>query len=303
LKSDYKYHNEAVKAFQSLDEGLRPFVKQEMVAVYKERWLEYIAKQVRWERDEPIWDTLALLHTMRWQWDDVFKMKRLRGPEELGKVSALIGWRNRIQGHSPEPVDKEDAEAAINSILHLLKRIGAATEVGEVEQLLLSFKPQPPLDVVRPPQDTQTEDKHSAQSSQITKQLAEGQEKLEALASGTGPPQIVRPPAPPSPGKLHVTIEPPNENSKKFMLQMYDGDVYIGSYETSTNEKQALKKEPEIYRAQVELREAFQKNGKLPIVVEYNGESNEKRIKTKRGDAGIILGTIPECHWWTKNKP
>ncbi len=317
MKSDYKYHNEAVKAFQSLDEALRPFVKQEMVAVYKERWLEFVAKQVRWERDEPIWDTLALLHTMRWQWYDVFKMRRVRGPEELGKVSALLEWRHRIQGHSSEPVDK-DAEAAISSILHLLKRVGAAAEVSEVEQLLLSFKPQPPLDAFSSPQKAQTEDQHSDLASQITEQLAEGQKKLGVMVSGTGTlpateppateppatePPATEPPALPSTDKLRVEIEPPNEKSKRWMLQMYDGNAYIGSHETSTNEEQALKKEPEVYRAQVELREAFQKNSKLPIVVEYNGSSNEKRIKTKRGNAGVILGTIPERHWWTKNKP
>jgi hypothetical protein len=243
LKSDYKYHNEAVKAFQSLDEALRPFVKQEMFAVYKERWLEYVAKQVRWERDEPTWDTLALLYTMRWQWPDVFKMKGLRGPEELGKVSALIEWRHRIQGHSSEPVAKEDAEAAINSMLHLLKRIGAATEVGEVEQLLLSFKPQPPLDVVKPPQDTQTEDKHSAQSSQITKQLAEGQEKLDAMVSSAGEPSATS-----VAGQVEET-PPTIEQPMSYGKSMTDKLVSLGSpldtartLETAQNEEEVFER-------------------------------------------------------------
>ncbi len=140
--ANYKYHNEAIKAFQFLDEALRPFVKQEMIAVYKEDWLRNIASSVKWERDEPIWDTLALLHTVRVNWNPVFKMDKLRGPEEMGKVSALIDWRHRIQGHSSKPVDKEEAGDAIRSMLHLLKKIGAESEIAEVEQILVSFQPE-----------------------------------------------------------------------------------------------------------------------------------------------------------------
>lgn len=121
--ANYQYHNEAIRAFQFLDEALRPFVRQEMTAVYKEDWQRNIASSVKWERDEPIWDTLALLHTIRTNWSHVFKMDKLRGPEEIGKVSALIDWRHRIQGHSSKPVDKEEAEDAMRSMLHLLKKL------------------------------------------------------------------------------------------------------------------------------------------------------------------------------------
>lgn len=150
--ANYKYHNEAIKAFQFLDEALRPFVKQEMEAVYKTDWLRNIANSVKWERDEPIWDTLALLHTIRVNWNPVFKVDKLRGPEEMGKVSALIDWRHRIQGHSSKPVDKEEAEDAMRSMLHLLKKIGAKIEVAEVEQILVSLQQEisfKPIDVLQ----------------------------------------------------------------------------------------------------------------------------------------------------------
>ncbi len=150
-------------------------------------------------------------------------------------------------------------------------------------------------------QKAQIEDQHPDQSSYINEKLKKGKEKLEDMVSGPGVPLPI---TLPSKDKLRVVIEPPNEKSKKFMLQMYDTDgVYIGSYETSSSEEQALKKEPEIYRAQAELLSAFQKNGKQPIVAEWNDENKEKRIKAKRGSTGIVLGTIPERHWWTKNKP
>ena len=179
--ANHKYHNEAIRAFQFLDEALRPFVEQEMAAIYKEDWLRYIANSVRWERDEPVWDTLALLHTIRINWQNVFKVDKLRGPEEIGKVSALIDWRHRIQGHSSKPIDMEEAEDAVRSMLHLLKKIGAKTEATEVEQILVSLQPAvfSRLDVV----------------SEADRFLPHTSEKIEAELKKLE--QIVSSPAPP----------------------------------------------------------------------------------------------------------
>ena len=183
--ANYQYHTEAIKAFQFLDEALRPFVKQEMIVVYKEDWLRNIASSARWERDEPIWDTLALLHTIRVNWNPVFKMDKLRGPEEIGKVSALIDWRHRIQGHSSKPVDKEEAEDAIRSMLHLLRKIGAKTEIDEVEKILVAFQSGTALKPVDIPLTTHVSDKVEAELK-----------RLEKIVSSTAPlpgPDATRP--------------------------------------------------------------------------------------------------------------
>ena len=172
--ANHKYHNEAVKAFQFLDEALRPFVKQEMFAVYQDNWLRNIATEVRWERGEPIWDTLALLHTIRVNWVDVFKMDRLRSPEERGKVSALIDWRHRILAHSDKPLDKNDAGDAIRSIHHLLTQIRATAQVKEVEQILVVFQQEVP----------------NIPLAHVDKEVEAELQRLESIVS-SAPPQLI----------------------------------------------------------------------------------------------------------------
>ncbi len=152
-----------------------------MVAVYKEDWLRHIASSVRWERDEPVWDTLALLHTIRVNWQNVFKMDKLRGPEEIGKVSALIDWRHRIQGHSSKPIDMEEAKDAVRSMLHLLKKIGTKTGTAEVGQILVSFQP-----AVFPRPDAASQD-DTALTYASEKVEAELQ-RLEKIVSSTASP-------------------------------------------------------------------------------------------------------------------
>ncbi|MGI4788383.1 MAG: Swt1 family HEPN domain-containing protein [Janthinobacterium lividum] len=310
MKANYTYHNEAVKAFQSLDEGLRPFVKQEMLAVYKEHWLDNIANSVKWEREEPIWDTLALLHTIRVNWTNVFKMDRLRGPEEIGKVSALIDWRHRIQGHSPKPVDKDEAYSAINSMLHLLKSIGATTEVGEVEQLLVSFRPLASLEANKDLQLAQIKNEAPSISLiNVSEEVEAELQRLESIVSSTTPPSPIVANAistvtpsmtPPLPNADILRIECIKDTKTKWwLLQIYDGNKFMGSYERSGTEEDAKEKEIEIPCSATDLRAAFLANGNQPFVVRYNGASRTKQIKSDDSKTAVILGTIPKNCWRT----
>lgn len=122
------------KGLEHLAEGLRPFVEQEMKAVYEDRWLYAAAESLRLEstkaRDEQLRDVYALLRVMWTQWNNVFG--RVLGRAERSNVSELIDVRNSWAHQEPFSVD--DAYRALDTVQRLLTAV-SSEEAIDVERL------------------------------------------------------------------------------------------------------------------------------------------------------------------------
>ena len=82
-----------------LAQGLRPFLEQEMMAAYKDRWLEQAGLSLNAGREEAVLnedklqDVYVLLKIMWEQWRPVFS--KVLGHSERSLVSELRDVRNR----------------------------------------------------------------------------------------------------------------------------------------------------------------------------------------------------------------
>lgn len=142
------YSQQVQAAFTSLRNGLRPFVEQEMRAVYKERWLDECVQWAKVRRDREgdyTWDVMALLKVITNDvfWGKVFAMKKRRGAKEKGIFVTLLEWRHEYKAHDDKDVPKFDAQEVIESVIYALRCIGATEEVEASEELLKSLSPQP----------------------------------------------------------------------------------------------------------------------------------------------------------------
>src|SRR5207237_7451446 len=117
-------------------QGLYPYVRREMEAVHRDRWLTAATSclsddQTLKRNPEDILreDFSALLTVMSRQWDKVFKKKL--GHAERALVSELIEVRNKWAHQSRFFTD--DTYRALDSIARLLKAV-SASEADIVEQ-------------------------------------------------------------------------------------------------------------------------------------------------------------------------
>lgn len=125
-------------ALDEVKEGLLPYIRREMEAVYDGRWAE-VAEQnfrdrrgARGERSAPEqWDLALLLSVMWDEWNQVFR-KRL-GFLERSFVSELREFRNRW-AHQ-EQFDFEDCYRILDTSQRLLKAIDSADRAERLRQV------------------------------------------------------------------------------------------------------------------------------------------------------------------------
>src|SRR5437588_2140113 len=124
------------KALELLNQGLFPFMKRELKALYGDTWFEQASANLR-EYQMPSkgigdehWDTQALLLVMWDQWNTVFR--NVLGQAERSLVSELRDVRNKW-AHQ-EPFSTDDAYRALDSVQRLLTSVSAADQATEVER-------------------------------------------------------------------------------------------------------------------------------------------------------------------------
>lgn len=132
------------KALDLLRDGLAPFVKREMEAIYGASWSQEALKALRKDSDwvdrgdDLALDSHGLLVIMWNQWNEVFK--QVLGFAERSLVSELREVRNRW-AHQ-QPFSSDDAYRALDSISRLLSAVSAreTREVDAMKQELLRIK-------------------------------------------------------------------------------------------------------------------------------------------------------------------
>lgn len=121
------------KGLELLQQGLRPFVERELMAVYGKYWVtkvtEHWPNDIRWDGDEPQLDASPLLRIMWEQWNSVFG--KTLGYAERSLVSELRDTRHKWAHQAPFSTD--DTYRALDSIQRLLTAI-SAPEAAEVER-------------------------------------------------------------------------------------------------------------------------------------------------------------------------
>jgi len=162
--STQDYSQQVNAAFTSLRKGLLPFVEQEMKTVYGDHWLDECQRAgIRPNRDGYYtWDVMALLKiiTNAYCWREVFKKAKLRGAKERGVFVTLLEWRHELKGHDDKDISKQTAQDLIESVVLVLRCVGAEAEIKVAEELLLSLnstlQPEPvePTSSSEPPNFT-----------------------------------------------------------------------------------------------------------------------------------------------------
>ncbi len=118
-----------------LAQGLRPFLEQEMMAAYKDRWLEQAGLSLNAGREEAVLnedklqDVYVLLKIMWEQWRPVFS--KVLGHSERSLVSELRDVRNRW-AHQ-ESFSTDDAYRTLDSAHRLLMAVSAVDEAVKLE--------------------------------------------------------------------------------------------------------------------------------------------------------------------------
>ncbi|NES07966.1 MAG: hypothetical protein F6K22_37405 [Okeania sp. SIO2F4] len=146
------YNCKIYKALKLLAEGLYPYIETKMREYYSDNWLDkvkYILKNQQGLKKSNLDETLRQdvflqLKLIYKLWDNVFENHLNQATEEKlrfskSKVKKLLNIRNNIAHFLP--FSKNKADTALDSIIQLLKAIGAA-EVENVEnekQELLQF--------------------------------------------------------------------------------------------------------------------------------------------------------------------
>ncbi len=132
-------HEQVGRALSLLNEGLMPFVEQELKAEYGDDWEEiadegYPDKNAT-RNEQGLWDTQKLLVVVWNQWNQVFS--RILGHTERSILSELRETRN--QWAHQKPFSTNDAHRALDSIARLLSAVSApqADKVEKMRQDLL----------------------------------------------------------------------------------------------------------------------------------------------------------------------
>lgn len=130
------------KALETLQQGLKPFIERELMAVHGKYWVTTVTQQwshdLQWQEDEPFFDIQALLKIMWEQWNDVFR--RVLGHSERSLISELRDVRNRWAHQNAFSLD--DTYRTLDSIQRLLQAISApeATEIERHKQEILRLR-------------------------------------------------------------------------------------------------------------------------------------------------------------------
>jgi hypothetical protein len=123
-------------ALKLLQQGLKPFVAQEMNAVYKGEWHDVAKRHVNptsiqeTSKGKPDYDVPGLLSIMSREWNDVFG--RTLGNVERGWVAELKDVRHRW-AHN-EAFSTDDAQRALDTIQRMLKAVSAGEQAQAVEE-------------------------------------------------------------------------------------------------------------------------------------------------------------------------
>lgn len=123
-------------ALELLQQGLKPFVAQEMNAVYKGEWHDVARRHVspnsiqETSKGKPDYDVLGLLNIMWREWNDVFG--RTLGNVERSWVAELKEVRHSW-AHN-EAFSTDDAQRALDTIQRMLKSISAGEQAQAVEE-------------------------------------------------------------------------------------------------------------------------------------------------------------------------
>lgn len=125
-------------ALAVLNEGLRPFVDQELRSVFGDDWEEKAAARANLHHDDGEWDTYAILKIMWSNWNEVFS--RTLGRSERSLVSELQDVRNSWAHQTSFSTD--DAHRALDSMSRLLKAIASpvADKLENEKQEILRIK-------------------------------------------------------------------------------------------------------------------------------------------------------------------
>ncbi len=134
-------HERVSKALELLNQGLLPYLEQEMKAHFGKKWLDACRDSMRADRlqvskaGQVKWDTQAILAVLWNHWNTVFK--KTLGHAERSLVSELRDVRNRWAHQNGFSTD--DAYRALDSVHRLLTAVAAmeAEEVAREKQQVL----------------------------------------------------------------------------------------------------------------------------------------------------------------------
>ncbi|HEU5369089.1 MAG TPA: Swt1 family HEPN domain-containing protein, partial [Ktedonobacterales bacterium] len=124
------------KALETLNQGLAPFLKRELQAVYGNTWLakatDYLTDYQKpgLSNGELRWDTQALLSVLLDHWQAVFS--KALGPAERALVHELRNVRN--DWAHQQPFSTNDTYRALDSMQRLLAAVSAADQAREIER-------------------------------------------------------------------------------------------------------------------------------------------------------------------------
>jgi hypothetical protein len=215
----------------------------------------------------------------------------------------LKEYRN-IAFHSDPKFTTQEKDKAIDNVFKLLDRVVPRTPA--IEEAISCISELKKENLLKEIQELDNSILPTGPKSDEV-DTVDRQKKLEAGVSDID----VTPPPPPPPlpvGDLRVD-RVQSANGVWWLLQIYDGDTLIGSYERSHTESEAKEKEIEILWpnnpdkrniAAAELRKAYAKNGEKPFIVRWvgsaigqDGKKGVKQIKDE--DTGELLGEFPKC--------
>lgn len=286
-----EYEISLTAALKYMAKVLQPYVEHILRDKYKEAWRDNVTPVEGNRRD--LGDPLVLLKTLRDGWDKTFRGKLTADKDDI--MELLKARNSTFHSDTQVQYDPESVNKTIEKMLHLLKNVPASQSKTNTIDKIKKLRYRSPENVAEaPPQ--------SIQASIITPASVESTFKADEPATIVVPAaEPIAAQVPVHSGELRVEIMD-DPNSKWILLHLFDGDVFIGNYEKSTTKEQAEKKRVEIPCATAELRKAYKDNGEKPFIVEWNGKTREKRIKSEGTTSDTILGLIPECYWWTKKR-
>lgn len=259
IQKQYRY--EVDTALDHFVAGLKPFVVRELEQEHGSDW-EAKASHMP-GRKLNLNDPSALLGTMLYQWRDVFQDSLENTGRNL--VGEVKGWRN-FPAHR-DPLSAEDVIRSLDSMIRLLELVAPLCQTENIASSLQKLKSRKlELEIQRighlisppiaPTEPTVTESHKAAEADETiieaTKSDDAGDEKhsldqkAQNVLFGDSPTDVNKTKQPPLPsGDLRVErVKKPN--STMWLLQIYDGNKFIGSYERSTTELGAKEKEVEI---------------------------------------------------------
>jgi len=132
-------HERVGKALDLLNEGIQPFVEQEMKAHFGDQWVERAldafpkdgTAKAKQKKGGVHWDSQALLSVLWNQWNSAFS--RVLGNADRNHVAELRDARNRW-AHQ-ERFSSEDAHRTLDTVHRLLQAVSAADEAAAVDKM------------------------------------------------------------------------------------------------------------------------------------------------------------------------